>query len=382
MIVGEYCDVYPPELDGVGMVVKSYAEELSAMGDDCYYIAPDSPKHTGEPAFKTLLFKGIKVPKEPYHLGFPLLDIDYRMTKRKIPFDIIHAHSPFAAGVEALRVARKMDIPIVGTFHSKYYDDLYSKTHSRIIAKTGSRIVANFYDKCDEVWTVNHATAEVLHSYGYDKEIHVMPNGTNVWYPTDADRMAAQERYGLGDGTVLLFVGQMNWKKNIRKILDAVRLYSREAPCRMLMVGQGPFEEEIRGYVRELGMDGMVTFTGHIADRSRIMQIYARADLLIFPSLYDNAPMVVREAAAAGTPAVLVRGSCAAEGIVDRDNGFLCEDTAESIAEVIARSLPVVDEVGAKARQTIPQPWKEIIRQARGRYADLIEHHRVMAGPG
>ena len=35
MIIGEFCDVYPPELDGVGMVMKSYVEELTRMGDEC-----------------------------------------------------------------------------------------------------------------------------------------------------------------------------------------------------------------------------------------------------------------------------------------------------------------------------------------------------------
>ena len=40
MVIGEFCECYPPHIDGVGMVVRSYAEELSKAGQTCYYIAP------------------------------------------------------------------------------------------------------------------------------------------------------------------------------------------------------------------------------------------------------------------------------------------------------------------------------------------------------
>lgn len=126
MIIGEFNDTYPPELDGVGTVVKSYAEELTAMGDECYYVAPNCPKYARIPMYRTLLFHGVKLPGEPYHFGFPSLDFAYLRRENRVPFDIVHAHSPFSAGREALRVARKRGVPIVATFHSKYYDDVRS----------------------------------------------------------------------------------------------------------------------------------------------------------------------------------------------------------------------------------------------------------------
>ena len=63
MIIGEFSDVFPPELDGVGAVVRAYAEELTRAGDECYYIAP-----YGVPAqplaCRTLLYRSVKVPRE------------------------------------------------------------------------------------------------------------------------------------------------------------------------------------------------------------------------------------------------------------------------------------------------------------------------------
>ena len=162
MIIGEFNDTYPPELDGVGTVVKSYAEELTAMGDECYYVAPNCPKYARIPMYKTLLFHGVKLPGEPYHFGFPSLDFAYLRRENRVPFDIVHAHSPFSAGREALRVARRRGVPIVATFHSKYYDDFYEKTHSRQIASLAANYVVNFNNQCDEVWAVNDRTADVL----------------------------------------------------------------------------------------------------------------------------------------------------------------------------------------------------------------------------
>lgn len=107
------------------------------------------------------------------------------------------------------------------------------------------------------------------------------------------------------------------------------------------------------------------------------MALYHRASLLVFPSIYDNAPMVLREAAAMGTPAVVVAGSCSAEGITDGENGFVCRDeSGASIAETIRRALPQTKAAGQRARETIPVPWARIMTQVVTEYERLIAEKR------
>ena len=72
-----------------------------------------------------------------------------------------------------------------------------------------------------------------------------------------------------------------------------------------------------------------------------------------------------------GTPSVLVRGSCSAEGIEDGVNGFLCEDDPEDLARVIRAALPRAKKAGEEARRTIPKSWDEII-------SDVIEKYEVL----
>ena len=95
---------------------------------------------------------------------------------RMIPLDIVHAHSPFTAGSEALRLAVQRKVPLVATFHSKYYDDFLKATKSEKLARLGVKFVVAYYNRCDEVWTVGQGTADVLHEYGYEKEIIVIPS--------------------------------------------------------------------------------------------------------------------------------------------------------------------------------------------------------------
>ncbi len=381
MTIGEFCDCYPPHIDGVGMVVRSYAKELSKT-QECYYIAPrNSSRRFPDSAdtFPVLNFSSIPIPREAYRLGLPGMDISFHQDLKEISFDIVHAHTPFSAGLEALHQAKLRSIPLVGTFHSKYYDDFYKKTRSGVISKTAVNLIVSFYEKCDEVWAVNEATADVLRDYGFRGEIVIMPNGTDLWYPTEEDARHAQDLYGLGTGNVFLFVGQQNFKKNTRSILEAAALYKRRTDdFRLVFAGQGPDEEKMKELAQELGIGRETVFTGHITDRKTLMSLYARADLFVFPSLYDNAPMVVREAAAAGTPSLLIRGSCAAEGVTDGVNGFLCENTPEEICKTMVRALPTAKAVGEKARETIPVPWSEIMHRVVPRYRDLIEQKKRM----
>jgi len=81
----------------------------------------------------------------------------------------------------------------------------------------------------------------------------------------------------------------------------------------------------------------------------------------------------VREAAAMGTPALLVEGSCAAEGVTHGVNGYLCRNTVNDIAQGIVDALPTARVVGANAKESIPIPWDRLMTQVLQRYRALID---------
>ncbi|MBR3905541.1 MAG: glycosyltransferase [Clostridia bacterium] len=376
--VGQFSDTFLPIVDGVGRVAYAYAETLCKLGHQVTVGCPmyDTGYRGGLP-FEIVDYKAAPLPgMKQYKQGEAPMDPHYRKRMRMIPLDIVHAHSPFTAGSEALRLAVQRKIPLVGTFHSKYYDDFLKATKSETLAKLGTKFVVDFFHRCDEVWAVGDSTADVLRSYGYKGDIQVMPNGVALRTVDPAAVKEVNRRWQLGSDPVILFVGQMNWKKNIRTVLEACALLRRDGrKFHLVLAGQGPDMKEIEEKIYELDLKSCTHLAGHITDMKLLDGLYARADVFAFPSLYDSAPMVIREAAVMGTPSVLVRGSCAADVMTDGQNGYLCDDTAESLCDVMKNVMDdkeTLERISLCAQETIPVPWDKLMVHAVERYERLI----------
>lgn len=376
--VGQFTDTFLPIVDGVGRVAYAYAETLCRLGHQVTVGCPmyDTGYRGGLP-FEIVDYKAAALPgMKQYKQGEAPMDPHYRKRMKMIPLDIVHAHSPFTAGSEALRLAVQRKIPLVGTFHSKYYDDFLKATKSEMLAKWGTKFVVDFFNRCDEVWAVGDSTADVLRSYGYEGDIQVMPNGVALRTVEQDAVKEVNRRWQLGNDPVFLFVGQMNWKKNIRTVLEACALLHKEGHrFHLILAGQGPDMKEIEEKIYQLDLQPCTHLAGHITDMKLLDGLYARADVFAFPSLYDSAPMVIREAAVMGTPSVLVRGSCAADVVTEGENGYLCENSAESLRDVLKGVLndkETLKRISLCAQETIPVPWDRLLTHAVERYEGLI----------
>ncbi len=143
----------------------------------------------------------------------------------------------------------------------------------------------------------------------------------------------------------------------------------------MYFVGTGYAADAMKNMAQELGLGDKVTFVGCIHDRELLKEYYAAADLFLFPSLYDNAPLVLREAAALHTPAVMAKGSTASAILTDGVNGFLVDNDPEQMAALL-RSLSDdrerIRRVGLQASRSIVRSWEDCVEEVLGRYNDLL----------
>ena len=381
MKIGQFSDSFLPIIDGVGRVVYNYCETIANKGHECTIVAPlDKFGYRGKFPFEIIDFYAKKLPIiGSYDAGLPPFDLHFNARMDMTDFDIVHVHTPFITGYEGIKYARDRKIPIVGTFHSKYYDDFLQVTGSKTIASLGTDVVVNFYNHCDEVWAVSENSALTLVSYGFKGNIVVMPNGMMI---KDIDLSLAdkaKEYFGLNDDPVLLFVGQQNWKKNIQRVLEACALLKKQGVrFNLVLAGKGPHEDEIADKVKELDIVEETHRVGHILKEDLLSGLYALAKLFVFPSLYDNAPMVVREAANAGTPSIVVEKSSSAEIIENGVNGFTCKDDSEDLCRVIKEALnnENLEQIGINAKNSIPQSWDEIIDSVLERYQNLIDKRK------
>jgi len=379
MRIAQCSDSFLPVVDGVSRVVYQYAQALSLSGHECYVITPlQNSGYRGHHPFEIVDYLSLKIASVPqYPTGIATLDSHYMEHVSYLEPELIHVHAPGLSGLEGLRLAEKLNVPTIGTFHSKYYDDFLRVTHSDILATLGSLYVADFYKRCDEVWTVSEDAVETLHSYGYKDEIAIVQNGTDIRTPSPKFEKAARHNFNLGKEPILLYVGQIDYKKNLRRILEAAALLkSHGRSFQLVFVGQGQDREKLEEYAIELGLEN-VLFTGQIGEQELLDGLYMAASLFVFPSLYDTYGLVVREAAVMGTPSVVVQNTAPAEVITDGVNGLVCHDNAESLCEVIERYLFEISKaeraaIRKRAQKSLPMPWEKVMSEVEERYQALI----------
>ena len=386
MIIGLFNDSYEPVMDGVAVCVRNYAEWLTQRGCEAYVITSSVPDYVDTANFPILRYKSIQLPSmAPYRAGIPAFDVNFTRKVYNIPFDLIHSHCPFVSGSIALKIARKRKIPIITTFHTKYRDDLRRALYFEKTADLALSFILRYYDAVDYVWVPNEATGRTLTEYGYDGEMEIYPNGVDMPVPSEAEhkalRAVGQTRIGVGGNEfVFLFIGQHRWEKNVRLVIEAMNVLKvRGFGFRMVFVGSGYADKEMRRLVTSLDLDDRVLFLGQLVNREELKGLYARADLFLFPSVYDNAPLVVREAAAFGLPSVLARGSSAAEGIVDGQNGFLSDNDLESFVAKLIGLMGDPDvraRAGKGARDSIYVGWSQVVDKVLGRYEEIVANRR------
>ena len=389
-MIGIFNDNFPPVLDGVAITAQNYAYWLKEMGRDVSVVtlyAPNMQEVMSAATYPIYRYVSVPIPfRPPYRYGLPFLDIPFMRQWKQMNFELVHAHCPFTTGRLARQITKQQQIPLVATFHSKYRQDFEHNVQCKPIVDWMVRHIIRFYEQADEVWIPQAAVEPTLREYGFKGHVEVVENGNDFYTPNDhIYEMRAEMRAELGvapDETMLLFVGQHIWEKNIGFILDSLALI-KDKPFNLFMVGTGYAVREIRAKVKELQLQDKVTLLGNIHDRERLKRIDAAADLFLFPSLYDNAPLVVREAAAMHTPAMLIQNSTAAE-IIDNDvNGFLTPNDVQMYADRIVYLMEhpeVLKRVGKKASTTISRSWENVIEEVILRYRDIQNSYKIKRG--
>ncbi len=388
-------DSFTPVIDGVVNVLTNYAR----------YLPEDhgSPVIIGTPEYPDTDYGAFPYPVVPYQsfsteevtngyrTGNPLEEKAVSELVRFSP-DIIHSHCPASATVIARLMKERTGAPIVFTYHTKYDIDIRRMIKSERAADELIKAMVANIRSCDDIWVVSRGAGESLREIGLDREINyrVMNNGVDFEKGRvgQEDVRKATAGYDLPEGVpVFLFVGRLMNYKNIPLILKALKILSSSGQdFRMVIIGKGPDEESIRETAREYGLleSGKCIFTGPIYDRDVLRAWNTRADLFLFPSTFDTNGLVVREAAACGLASVLIRDSCAAEGVTDGRNGFIIDESAESMAEFLKKAcanLDCVHEAGERAMNEIYISWRSCVAEAHERYREVLEMKKEGALP-
>lgn len=379
--VGIFNDSFPPIIDGVTMTILNYIDWLENHGYDTCVVTPSNPVKMTVP-YPVIRYFSLPIQsRKPYRYGYPKLDPFIWKKMRTTPFRIIHSHSPFAAGRLGVYAKKKQGVPLIGTFHSKYKSDLkHSFRRMPWCVPIIMKRILNFYNACDEVWIPQAAVEETVREYGFKGKVEVVPNGIDYADTQIEDiesyKKESRKICGIADDELsLLFVGQHIWEKGLGIIADALKLLKDDINFKMTFIGEGYAKNELLNYIESNGLGDKVRTLPVETDREKLGRYYASGDIFLFPSRYDNAPLVVREAACMATPAIIPSGSTASEVISDGINGFLVEDTAEAYAKKIkklSREKELILKAGKGARSSIVRGWNDVMEEVVDRYDKLI----------
>ncbi len=384
MKIGLFNDSFPPTIDGVANTMLNYAKTLHANGDEVKVVTPKYPHVEDNYDFEVYRYFSISAKpfsEIPYRVGNPFSP-PAATHIRKMDLDIIHIHSPFVSSMlvgQAFRFTAKKP-PVVVTYHTKFDIDIKRYLSRRHSQRLMEKFVLKNLKKADEVWAVSAGTVDSLRAIGFTGSFRIMPNGTD--FPkgkadgalvNEIDRMYKTK----DDKLVFLYCGRMMWYKNLKIILDALRILKNEGiSFRMFFVGDAPDRPAVEEYSKKQGLGADVIFTGAVTDREMVRAYFSRADLLLFPSTYDTNGLVVKEAAACGCPSALIAGSCAAEGITGGETGILADgESAESFARALLQAVREPDllkKIGINAQDKVYMSWEDSVLAARKQYDEIV----------
>lgn len=405
-------DSFPPVIDGVANAVQNYASVLTAKGiADVIVATPGYPDADyGDHPYRVIPYKSIDTTHivAGYRAGFPFERSVIDEIKAFEP-DIIHCHCPFSSMVLARMIRSSVKVPIVFTYHTKFDVDIKRAVKAEFIEKEVIKAIVSNISAADEVWAVSRGAGDDLRALGFEGDIRVMGNGVDFEKGCQSAEKVAEVTapFDLPQGVpVFLFVGRIMDYKGLPLIAEALKkLSAADVDYRAVFIGGGVDAPKMKARFTDAGITvdevaegggegaapeiithkgrenvcGRAIFTGPIYDRAALRAWNTRADLFLFPSAYDTNGIVVREAAACSTASVLLRGSCAAEGITDRRNGYIIDETADDMAALLkelASDIPAVKAVGENAMNEIYISWEDAVGCAAERYKAVISDYR------
>ena len=379
----EALDVYLPDVDGVITVLHNYSKNMSKKADVTVMVPKNKKGYVDKQPYKVVRCNSLHIPILNQYYGFPEGDGKFKKEIMAGEYDIVHFHSPYNMSKYAISVAKKKNIPVVATYHSNMRAIIEDVTKSTSIADAFDKSFAKTYNKCDEVFVCSHAVEQQLRQTGYKGKVTILPFGTD--FPKcdciDEYRAQANEIFNLDkDEVVFIYVGRIMKLKRIDFILDSLKLVkNRGKKIRFFVVGKGAELSKLKKHAEKLGFTkDEVIFTGFLP-REQFPLIFARADLLLFPSLYDNFGLVKLEGASYETPGLFIQDSCAGYGVQDGVNGYLSQDSvycfASKIVEIIDNKEQL-RQIGKNASRDLYISWEECSEILLKRLTEIVNKHK------
>lgn len=316
-----FTEVFLPKIDGVVTRVTRSLEQLSDMGHEVQLFAP------GHPPAEYAGFEVVRVPGISFRPVYPEITVGMATPKinrelARFRPDVVHAVNPVWLAAYGAITAKRLDYPLLGSFHTNVPDYTESLRIGwlRQPAATWIRMVHNMA-------SVNLCTSGPMVEKAIDqgiRNVELWPKAvdTVVYSPDRASReMREFITGGHPDAPVVIYVGRMSPEKNLDRLAPIMRKVRERVPgARLAMVGSGPQLDTLKTLLDP----AYTTFTGYLSGTD-LAAAFASGDVFAFPSTTETLGLVALESFASGVPAVGARAGGIPFVIDDGETGYLVD---------------------------------------------------------
>ena len=357
--------------DGVALTLNRLVAYLTRQGVEVLVFAPvaDVPAFTHEGTVVPV--PSVPLPQRPeYRLALGMGQHALEKLRVFRP-DIIHiALAPDFLGYGALRAARKLQIPVVASYHTRF--ETYLKLYWYIAGFAGilRAYLRRSYGACREVYVPSRSTLDALLADGFRDNFRLWPRGVDTTRFSPGKRLSPwRAKHGIGESElVVVFVSRLVREKQLDTLAAALQLM--ESPHRGVIVGDGPERASLE---RRLPR---AVFTGFL-EGEELAEAYASSDIFVFPSETETFGNVTLEAMASGLPCVCADATGSRSLVRHGETGYLAAPgDARGFAdhiERLARDPALRRRMGAAAREhSLDFSWDESMARILGYYRSLL----------
>ena len=337
--IAMFTNTYYPFVGGVSVSIKRLADSLRQLGHKVYIFAPQYREEFPEDDNYT-----IRCRRLTYYKKYSIANIFSPAIGKKftsLHIDIVHVHHPFWMGARGLKLARKLHIPVILTYHTRL------EKYAHNIPLVGGLfenaaphyLIRRFALKCDAIVAPTITAKEYLRNIGVGKTIAVIPSGIE-FQPykevTSDDLNALSLKYRSNDEIVLLSVSRLTKEKNLYFLLKGIKYIKEHTDIsfRCIIAGDGPEKSNLLQFIENNALAQYVTLDLSL-NQDELSQYYLFSDIFIFASQSETQGMVLLEAMAGHCPVIAVRSSGIEDMIRNGYNGFKTEPDIAVWAEKI-----------------------------------------------
>ena len=305
---------------------------------------------------------------------------------REIRPDILHAHSPVLNAIPALRVGRKLGIPVLYEVRAFWEDaavDHGTATDWGLRYRLTRQLETYALRRVDAITAICAGIRNDLLQRDIPSErITIIPNAVDLAdFPASvSDKDLLRDELGLGGCTVIGFIGSFYGYEGLELLIQALASFREvRKDVRLLLVGGGPQEKTLKTLTADLGLADRVIFTGRVS-HNRVIDYYSAVDLFVYPRLPMRltetvTPLKPLEAMALGKLVVASDVGGHRELVRHQDNGILFPaGSVDALSKTILDTLSRPDTwagIGSRARTFVERErtWAESV----SRYAPVYE---------